>query len=783
MKSPLSLYVVFHPQSEECRTLAGHLHDWFRLKEDDGEGTEAGLPIWFRAHLNGGRISPEVAWDDSTLNLLIILVDDRMVADAAWRSAVERLVAEGERKEEEKAAKRCLVLPAAVDWSAFRLSFLFGERNRIPAGDPAPAEEPTTDAGARAARERRIRLRARILRRAVTEAATRQLRCPADAELPPPLQVFLSHAKQDGTEIALALRDGLADYGQLKTWYDANELPPGYHWDSPMRSAAKSNTAALISVVTDSYPTRYWCRQEVSLARQPRDITPKGVGAAISAWTVQPAVALVRSQSRWSRPLAQLVQVPHVGWITESAARPGETEQEEKERRDRDRLAIRARVEDVVDRVVLEALLVEFYRRYAILLANELKDVVDQQIVLVTWVPDPWSLVHLLGPLPLTGRPLVLAYPGHGLRTAERRELSELCNALNGQGLPTGQPEEGQPEEKQREEGRPRAGGPKPRLISQERLSERDLHTPLPRLKIALSAGGEAADLEPAGVSPRHLDDLMTRLSRRLLESNCKLHYGGTLANQSANLTGALIETARGWDREADASGKQKTGTATAEDLNHPPFVNYSPWPHYRHISARQKAELTGICHFVQVDPLDAPPVPAAAAKTNENPQHARAGAHALSRMRDLCTERTDLRIVFGGKIHGWEGWLPGIAEEVAISIAHGKLPLIAGGFGGCAGELATFLWDPSSPWPSSLGYEAAAKNPKSGPLMRLDEAFAGKRFVWMKEQLALYREQLHGQKPWPFAHVSRERVRMLLHCGSPAGMLNCVLHILSEWT
>ena len=50
--------------------------------------------------------------------------------------------------------------------------------------------------------------------------------------------------------------------------------------------AAEAQTAVLLSVVTDAYATRYWCRQEVNLARTPRELKLPEPQARVSAWTV-----------------------------------------------------------------------------------------------------------------------------------------------------------------------------------------------------------------------------------------------------------------------------------------------------------------------------------------------------------------------------------------------------------------------------------------------------------------------------------------------------------------
>lgn len=740
VQSPLSIYVVHHPGSLECRMLAGHLHDWFRLKQNDGDSTEAGLPVWFRAHLGpDGRVAPEIVWAEADINVLVVLIDDVMVADPTWRIALDVLV-----REAEAAPRSALVLLAPVDWSAFRLSYLFGSRNRVPVGDPRIENTPEVrgedDSAGKEQRARRIAARARVLRRAVTEAATRELRKPAGSELPPPIDVFLSHAKRDGAKVAIALRDGMADFGQIKAWYDANELPPGYNWTMPMEKAVRDKTAALVSIVTDSYPTRYWCRREVNLARTPQELA-RSQNGAVTAWTVQPTVAVSRHDSNWSRPLAQLAQVPHIGWLMEPTQ-------------------VQGRVEDVVDRLLLEALLVEFYRRYALHFVHTHQGPPNQHLVLLTWVPDPWSLVQLLGKLPTDDsiEEFILAYPGHGLRTAELNELRELVAAS----------------------GRQR--GVRVRLLNQERLDEPEEEADIPRQRIAVSAAGEAPDLDLAGVGPQLVDDVVVRLTRRLLERNAQVVYGGTFGNYAANLTQALIDTALGWDRNADARGEGPAESAT--DLLDPPFVNYSAWPAWSGITPRIRADLTGVCSFIEVDPdpKKPAPVPADQARTREDPAHAFAAADALTRMREASTLATDVRIVLAGKRRGWLGWLPGIAEEVAWSVEKGQLVLVVGGFGGCAADLAAYLKSPDAPWPASLTMEQAReKDQPFQMVLRAAEASerARERFEWLERNLSAWRKMLHDPDRWPFPGVSQQAVRGLLSCGSPSGAIDRILRLL----
>lgn len=716
IKTPLSIYVLFHPDSHECRALAGHLHRWFRLKEDDGEGTEAGLPIWLRTRLDGGAITPTIDWEAADLNVLVVLADDHMVVDEAWRNALRTLLAEADALN----GPRVLVLPAGVDWSAFRMDFLFYKRGGLPVGSPraADATEDPTDKTFKA----RVAVRARELRRVVTEAVTRELR-KADGETrPEPLKVFLSHAKQDGRAIAEHLRDGLADISQLETWYDEHDLAPGHEWRLEMDNAARSGSAALIAVETDVYPTRPWCRHEITVARQPR---PVGEGGRV--WTVQPVVSISHRTRLWSRPLAQLGQVPSIGWPSAEEEQP-------------------LRITHVVDRLLLETLLIQFYIQFAEKLAEQH---IDDNLVLLTWVPDPWSLANLWGELARKDGTIYVAYPGHGLRTAERRMLTEFMGKVAG-----------------REDA--------VRLISHERLAMRD-EEPLEQLvprrderrsthRVAMSSSGTPESLEPAGVGVEHVNDAMVRITRRLLEEGWQIHMGGSLM-EDASLTRELVEVAQGWDLEqAETTGPQSEVP--------PAFVNYARWPSSTQLTKRKRASLHGVCRFEMIGPASEFGV-----FDETEKRHRQERATVNTRMREQSANVTEFRIVIGGKIVGWRGRLPGVAEEVMTTLKAGGVPLVVGGFGGCAGKIAEFLKSPDAPPPPELTSAYAWGHPDNGNLRdTFTEKQARRSFSELRSVLTRHRAWLYADDD-----LMRIELRSLLETSSTLKATKRILSLIAQ--
>ena len=265
------------------------------------------------------------------------------------------------------------------------------------------------------------------IRRATTEATARAIRSE-NSENPPPLNVFLSHAKQDGIPIAESIRDGVRKFGQLEAWYDANDLPIGANWKSPMEAAAKKDTAAMVATVTDAYPTRPWCRREAILARTPVPLKRKP-----RIWKVQPVVAVHDPGAGWVRGVSMLDGVPRIGWKEPPANEPlpDETSPDESSP---DQTSPDEQVERVVDRLVLEVLLGNVHRKLAIELDKA--DVANRkQTCYITWVPDAWSLSALRHEMSKTKIPPSsirrIVYPGYGLSIAEVAELEPVVNSFD----------------------------------------------------------------------------------------------------------------------------------------------------------------------------------------------------------------------------------------------------------------------------------------------------------------------------------------------------------------
>ncbi len=218
MKTPVTIYVVHHPDCDEAKELASRIFHWFRLSALSGEssGGAAGLPVYFRRQLSSQGFVPKINFNAAELNVVILLVDHKMVAQAEWLTAVVDLASQiAEARKASNGDRHAQLLPVALHENFYRTGPLYKEFNPIRLLDLGPAEQEA------------------ILRRSTTEAIARALRTDEDGN-PQPLNVFLSHAKRDGKQIAESLRDGIRQISQLVAWYDANDLAYGASWKSPM---------------------------------------------------------------------------------------------------------------------------------------------------------------------------------------------------------------------------------------------------------------------------------------------------------------------------------------------------------------------------------------------------------------------------------------------------------------------------------------------------------------------------------------------------------------------
>ena len=87
--------------------------------------------------------------------------------------------------------------------------------------------------------------------------------------------------------------------------------------------------------------------------------------------------------------------------------------------------------------------------------------------------------------------------------------------------------------------------------------------------------------------------------------------------------------------------------------------------------------------------------------------------AEGLTAMRLVMGKATRARIVLGGRVSGYKGRMPGVAEETLLSLRSHQPVFLLGGFGGCTRDIAEMIglvdrWAGSRPnWEGRLCFES----------------------------------------------------------------------------
>ena len=195
---------------------------------------------------------------------------------------------------------------------------------------------------------------------------------------------------------------------------------------------------------------------------------------------------------------------------------------------------------------------------------------------------------------------------------------------------------------------------------------------------IAISIS-ESPDLTRLGMSDRHLTGAMETMANYLLSFGYRLAYGGDL--RRGGFAEQLFELVSRYDRSAQSQGQ-------------PGVTDYLPWPacaalshdEYHDLSERlgSTAEVKCLSHDGTVlEDFKFPQTPV-------YDQHEI--ATSLTAMRQTMLSDTSARVVLGGRVEGYMGSMPGIAEEALLTLQAGRPLYVVGGFGGCARGIAEAL-------------------------------------------------------------------------------------------
>lgn len=196
-------------------------------------------------------------------------------------------------------------------------------------------------------------------------------------------------------------------------------------------------------------------------------------------------------------------------------------------------------------------------------------------------------------------------------------------------------------------------------------------------IRIAVSVS-DNEELEQLGLSKQHLNDIMIEIARYLMANGGTLLYGGDLRGDG--FTRLFAELSFQYKSLNDRTTR---------------FINFFPFPNSKSLTLEIKAD------FVkqQVEPaiIDIPKHLGEVDKDRlydpfKNIEDRYIFSECFSDMRNIMAQKSDARILLGGKQSKFLGYLPGIVEEAYCSFKANKPVYIIGGFGGAAKSLSKVI-------------------------------------------------------------------------------------------
>ena len=203
----------------------------------------------------------------------------------------------------------------------------------------------------------------------------------------------------------------------------------------------------------------------------------------------------------------------------------------------------------------------------------------------------------------------------------------------------------------------------------------------------------DGPDMQVLGLGLGHLRDAMTGIATHLLSSGDALAYGGDLRN--GGFTQVLLELVSKYSNEYNVFISHSHDDR--EDVDRlSRVINYFAWPVHISLSNAQLDDLNkevGDLAEVMFLDLDGEAITLDRRKTisPSDPDDA-TWSDGLTAMRRTMAGQIDARIILGGRVEGYKGRIPGVAEETLLSFEALQPVFLLGGFGGCARDIAETL-------------------------------------------------------------------------------------------
>ena len=248
---PLHIYVLWHPDFEEGQAYGQQIYSAFYRNINYPLKRGIGIPVYFRSAIYQQNQPREIDFQSSANTAIVVLVNVDMIIDDNWKAYVTTLQAQVNKQ----GKGRKIIYPVAITNKDFKLGF--SQKNFIRLFQETNVQRKGIFLINRIAHEL---CRFLYNKKRIDESSDILQQSPA------PIKLFLSHAKMDGEDFAITLRNHINNNFSLKTFFDANDIAYGYDFYEEIK--VNIEQAAFLAIYSDKYSSSQWCIKEIILAKK-----------------------------------------------------------------------------------------------------------------------------------------------------------------------------------------------------------------------------------------------------------------------------------------------------------------------------------------------------------------------------------------------------------------------------------------------------------------------------------------------------------------------------------
>lgn len=250
MKTPLSVYALFHSDNSEGKGICTELYKLLCRDINDPFSDGLDIPVYFATGDDTSEI--KFANSSSSKRVILLFIDIHMFCSQNWKNKIAELL---EQKDD-----NTLIVGVKQYKYSFSVNKKIGEIQSIVV-DNSDIEHVLLFEGKN------------------WEVFTTQLfdlliRFVTGKEEKRPVKVFISHSKQgngaakskDGENTAKEVRQFLYSDTKLNSFFDVHDILDGYKFGDQIKAHAGSSS--LLILFTDTYSSREWCRIEALTAKE-----------------------------------------------------------------------------------------------------------------------------------------------------------------------------------------------------------------------------------------------------------------------------------------------------------------------------------------------------------------------------------------------------------------------------------------------------------------------------------------------------------------------------------